>query len=502
MTSLSELALPDWLDAATLSHPNTLALTFADNRWTYSELHHSVNQTASILTQAVAGFQGRIGILSVNRPEFVFAVHAATRMMVPFVPLNWRQTSEEIAWQLQDASVTVLVVDDEHFALAAAASASLPVNIVSIEDLERAPDVSGTENCARTIDLGQEAAVVYTSGTSGRPKGARISYGNLWFSAIGSMLHLGHRRSDIWLAALPLFHVGGLSILFRAAIGALPVVLHERFDPAPMLAALDDGATLVSVVPTMLQRMLDVRGGTSWPPTVRCVLVGGSSTPSRLIDECLRLSIPVAPTYGLTESASQATTLLPDEAASRPTSSGLPLPPTQVRVVTSSGEAMPGEIGSIEVRGPTLFRGYLSEDDERSGITPDGWFQTGDAGYVDPEGYLYIVDRRDDLIISGGENIYPSEIERVLREHPLVADVGVIGWADESWGSRPVAAVVWQGDPAIAIDELIGHSLEHLATYKIPDHILLLDKLPRSPSGKLLRHVLREQIQEMVEYPG
>ena len=502
MTPPSALELPDWLDAAAHSQPNRLALSFADNRWTYSELRQSVRRTASILTQTSAGIPGRIGILSANRPGFVFAVHAATRMMVPFVPLNWRQTSEEIAWQLQDASVTVLVVDEEHSALAAAASAGLPVNIVSIEDLEQAPDVSSAENRALTIDLGREAAVVYTSGTSGRPKGARISYGNLWFSAIASKLHLGHRTDDIWLAAMPLFHVGGLSILFRAVIGARPVVLHERFDPERMLTAVDDGATLVSVVPTMLQRMLEVRGDVPWPPTLRCVLVGGSSTPSRLIEASVRLGIPVTPTYGLTESTSQVTTLLPDEMASRPTSSGLPLPLTQVRVVSSTGDAMPGETGSIEVRGPTVFTGYLGEDDELSGITSDGWFQTGDAGYLDAAGYLYVVERRDDLIVSGGENIYPSEIERVLREHPSVADAGVIGWADEYWGSRPVAGIVWQGDPDIAIDELTGLCQEQLAAYKIPDRILLLDKLPRSPSGKLLRHALREQIKELVEQPG
>ena len=237
---------------------------------------------------------------------------------------------------------------------------------------------------------------------------------------------------------MPLFHVGGLSILFRGVIGATTVVLHERFDPARALIAIDEGATLASVVPVMLQRMLDGRCNTQWPQHLRCILVGGSSAPPRLIEECLRLGIPVAATYGLTEATSQVTTMPPAQAAGRPSSSGLPLPLTEVRITAATGNAISGELGLIEVRGPTLFAGYLKDSNARSSVSSDGWFQTGDAGYFDREGYLYVVDRRDDLIISGGENIYPGEIERVLREHPLVIDAGVIGVADEAW-----AAALW-----------------------------------------------------------
>jgi o-succinylbenzoate---CoA ligase len=293
-----------------------------------------------------------------------------------------------------------------------------------------------------------------------------------------------------------LFHIGGLAILFRGVIGAVPVVLHERFEPGIALSAIDEGATLLSVVPTMLQRLLDARGDMPWPPHLRCVLLGGSAAPRRLVEECVRRGLPVAPTYGLTEATSQVTTLLPAQAPRKWSSSGLPLPLTELRVATPAGAGRSGEVGEIEIRGPEVFAGYLDDDVVGSAHMVDGWFRTGDAGHLDSDGYLYVLDRRDDLIISGGENVYPAEIERVLREHPSVLDAGVIGVADESWGSRPVAAVVWSGEPDQAGPELLRHCQQHLSRYKIPDRFVQLSELPRSPSGKLLRRALREMIGE------
>ena len=496
MAASSGRQIPDWLDVAARSHPDKRALTFAGQRWTFVDLRNSVAATASVLAEARAEGAGRIGILAANRPGVVFAMHAATRLSVPFVPLNWRQTPDEVAWQLRDAGITVLVVDDQRAAVMHTAWARLAVTIVPIDELERLPSPSGSPSRAPGIDLAREAAVIYTSGTSGRPKGARITYGNLWFSAIASALHLGLDPQDVWLAAMPLFHVGGLAILFRSVIGATPVVLHERFEPNSALAAIDDGATLVSVVPAMLQRMLEARSNSPWPPSLRRVLLGGSAAPPRLIEECVRRGIPVAPTYGLTETTSQVATLLPDQTVQRRSSSGLPLPLTEVRVINENGVAPPDDVGEIEVRGPTVFAGSIGDDAVPGHHLAEGWFRTGDAGYLDRAGYLYVVDRRDDLIVSGGENIYPAEIERVLREHPSVLDVGVIGVADATWGSRPLAAVVWRGSRDRARLDLLQHCQQRLPGYKIPDRSLMLAELPRSPSGKLLRRTLRELIAE------
>jgi o-succinylbenzoate---CoA ligase len=481
---------------AARSHSDKLALSFAGRRWTFAELRGSVAVTAAVLSDARAEGTGRIGILSANRRGVVFAVHAATRMAVPFVPLNWRQTARELAWQLRDAGITVLIVDEERATVAKAACDDVPVTVVPIAELERSHPPIENSNESSWIDLEREATVIYTSGTSGRPKGARITYGNLWFSAIASALHLGHHPEDIWLAAMPLFHVGGLAILFRGVIGAIPVILHEQFEPERVLTAIDDGVTLLSVVPTMLQRMLDARGDTPWSPSLRHVLLGGSAAPPRLVEECIRRGIPVAPTYGLTEATSQVTTLLANQTPRKRSSIGLPLPLTELRIVTESGVAPLGETGEIEIRGPTLFVGYVGDETAESREQADGWFRTGDVGSLDSDGYLYVVDRRDDLIVSGGENIYPAEIERVLRDHPSVLDAGVIGVPDESWGSRPLAAVVWRGDPNRARLDLLDHCRQHLPGYKIPDRFLVLSELPRSASGKLLRRDLRAKIAE------
>jgi O-succinylbenzoic acid--CoA ligase len=499
MTAFTGRQIPDWLDVAARSHPDKLALSFAGRRWTFAELRGSVAATAAVLSNVRAESTGRIGILSANRLGVVFAVHAATRISVPFVPLNWRQTASELAWQLRDAGITVLIVDEERATVAKTACDDLPVTVVPIAELERSHPPVENSNESSWIDLERESTVIYTSGTSGRPKGARITYGNLWFSAIASGLHLNHHAEDIWLAAMPLFHVGGLAILFRGVIGAIPVVLHERFEPERALAAIDDGVTLVSVVPAMLQRMLDARGDTPWTTSLRRVLLGGSAAPPRLVEECGRRGIPVAPTYGLTEATSQVTTLLPNQTPHKRSSSGLPLPLTELRIVAETGVAPSGEIGEIEIRGPTIFAGYVGDDTAASRNLADGWFRTGDAGYLDRDGYLYVVDRRDDLIISGGENVYPAELEQVLRDHPSVLDAGVVGVPDESWGSRPVAAVVWRGDPDHARLDLLHHCRQHLPPYKIPDRFQLLDELPRSPSGKLLRGVLRLMISESLE---
>ncbi len=500
MTGSGALALPNWLDVAARNHPGRLALTFGAQRWTFTDLARDTRTAAARLAPLVAERGGRIGILSANCPEFVLAVHAAAHLGIPYVPLNWRQSAMEIAWQLRDASISVLVVDEPREAVAARASAGLDVSLLPIRGLAFGATLPASTSRTEPrvlgvppwITLSHEAAVIYTSGTSGRPKGARITFGNLWFNAVASALHLGHHDDDIWLAAMPLFHIGGLSILYRGIIGASQVKLHDRFDPDAFFPSIDDGATLVSVVPAMLQRLLDARGDTPWPRSLRRVLVGGSASPPELLSACVHRGIPVAPTYGLTEASSQVATLLPEQAADRTASSGRPLPLTEVRIAGASNNVDTDVVGEIELRGPTIFAGYLNQDRDVPTHTRDGWFQTGDIGYLDQGGFLHVVDRRSDLIVSGGENIYPAEVERALCAHPRVLDAGVVAMPIEDWGARPLAAVVWSGDPDRAEIDLRRHCDKTLARYKIPDRFVLVDSLPRSPSGKLLRGQLRE----------
>jgi O-succinylbenzoic acid--CoA ligase len=291
---------------------------------------------------------------------------------------------------------------------------------------------------------------------------------------------------------MPLFHVGGLSILLRAALGALPVVVHERFDPEAASHALDtEEITLVSLVPTMLERLLDVRGKRPAPPRLRCVLLGGGPAPRALVERAAELGFPLAPTYGLTEAASQVATLRPTGAAD-PMRDGLePLPGTELRILAEQGRsAGPGEPGEILVRGPTVMRGYANRPDETRRVLRDGWLHTGDLGHLDTRGRLFVLDRRRDLIVSGGENVYPAEVEAALLEHPDVLEAGVAGVADAAFGRRPAAWLVLRPGRTLATRELERFCRQRLAGYKVPVRYLCVETLPRNAAGKLLRDYL------------
>lgn len=481
-------SVPDFIDTAARLHGDTLALRFGDFRWTYRELRDQVVEAARWL--GMARDQGRVGILSANHPGVVVAAHACARLGTSYVPHGFRLTTDELEWQVREAEVTTLVVDEQRASLALDVASRCVVQIIPLANL-MAPSSPRTSAPAPVIDLQREAAVLFTSGTTGRPKGARITYGNLWFSAAGSALFLGHQPGDVWLATLSLHHIGGLSILYRAVTGGATVDLYERFDEISAISSIQAGSNFVSLVPTMLQRVLNTYDSESpWPPTLRGVLLGGAAAPRALIERGLVAGLPLLPTYGLTETSSQAATLRPAEVLQHPESSGRALPLTELRIVVDGNEGLPGEPGEIEVRGPSVFAGYLGEPDR----DPASWFATGDVGYLDEDGFLHVVDRRNDLIVSGGENIYPAEIERVLLDHPLVRDAAVVGVTDEKWGARPIAGIEWTGPTGTAETELREHCRTALSAFKVPDRITEMATIPRSPAGKLLRREVRHML--------
>ncbi len=253
-------------------------------------------------------------------------------------------------------------------------------------------------------------------------------------------------------------------------------------------------ASMISVVAVMLQRMLaDLdanRDGAGYPARLRCVLLGGGPAPHALLEACMQRGIPVVQTYGLTESGSQAVTLSPADALRKIGSVGRPLAPVQLRILHESRQAAPGEPGEICLKGPTITPGYTDRPEATAQAMRDGWFATGDIGYLDDEGYLYVLDRRADLIISGGENVYPAEIESILQAHPSVKEVGVCGLPDPQWGQVPIAFVIPQPGNSVATDELLAYTAQKLARYKQPRAIYFVEQLPYTSSGKLLRREL------------
>lgn len=490
---MSGQLLPNWLAQRAASAPNTLALQFEDQRWTYAALDSWASTLARQLAAAGAQPGERVALLLRNQPAFVALLHAAPRLGVVLVPLNTRLAAPELAWQIDDVGAQTLVFDEENAALAHEALAALaqPPHALNVTELAALP---ATDIALQpSIDLDAIFTIIYTSGTTGRPKGAMLSYGNYWWSAVGSALNLGTHATDRWLAVLPLFHVGGLSIALRAAIYGIPMLLHASFDAARVHAAIDaDGATIVSVVSTMVQRMLDARGAAPYPPTLRCLLLGGGPAPQPLLEACAARGLPVAQTYGMTETTSQAATLAPADALRKLGSAGQPLLPTELRIVRDGADAPPGAVGEIVVRGPTVLRGYVNRPDATAAALRDGWLFTGDLGYRDEEGFLFVVSRRTDLIISGGENVYPAEIEAALLAHPAVAEAAALGLPDAQWGQVPAAAVVLRAGHTATSADLIAACRARMAGYKTPRRIEIVPALPRNAGGKVIRAELRD----------
>lgn len=494
--------LPDWLTRCAENRPEHLAVQCDEVQWSFAELDRQVTRLARQL--ATAGVQGgdRVALLASNGLPYVACVHALTRLGAVLVPLNLRLTLEELCWQVLDVHASLLVCDENYASLAheiKRAVLQLPLASLAPRPEDGGIVLSGfpeSDVPLRTlIDLNATQAILYTSGTTGQPKGAIITYGMQWWNAVGSALNLGHSPDDRWLVCLPLFHIGGLSILMRSVIYGISVSVHKKFDPGIVNRALfEDKVTLISVVAVMLQRMLaDLdtnRRATGYPSSLRCVLLGGGPAPYPLLEACTERHIPVVQTYGLTEACSQAVTLSLADAMLKPGSAGRPLAPVQLRIMHEDRPASPGEPGEILLKGPTITPGYIDSPEATSQAFQDGWFATGDIGYLDEDGYLYVLDRRTDLIISGGENVYPAEIESVLLSHPYVEEAGVCGQADAQWGQVPIAFIVLKAGSALSEEELLSFTSQNLAGYKQPRNIYFREHLPRNSSGKLLRRKL------------
>jgi O-succinylbenzoic acid--CoA ligase len=369
----------------------------------------------------------------------------------------------------------------------------------------RHPRAAGEAGGAGEPDPDAPAVAVLTSGTTGQPRVALLSHAALAASAAAWSEALPPATG--WLLCLGLAHVAGLGVAWRSIGAGLPLRVVPAFDAAAVLAALRDGPpSHVSLVPTQLARLLDADA--SGDPThrgLRAVLLGGGPVPPALVTRALAAGWPVVPTYGLTEAASGVTALATAEAAARPGSAGRPLPGVALRIADAAADGG----GEIEVSTPAAFSGYLGRPEATAAaFTADGWLRTGDAGSLDADGFLHVLDRRDDLLVSGGENVVPAEVEAAIEEHPAIAEAGVVGRTDPTWGAVPVAAVVPRpGVPAPTKAELRAFCLARLAPYKVPVAFIVVAALPRTASGKLRRAELRATLTaalraDGVEVPG
>jgi len=465
----------------------------------YRELASRVNETERGLEALEVGSGDVVAVLLENGLAFAEIAHAIAQRSAILLPLNARLTPRELAFQLEESAARVLIHGPGPLADLAASSA-LPIEangtLDRVEvDADGAPALgaggaSRIEMPARRpqVDPARTFALVYTSGTTGSPKGTLLSHRNLFWNAIGSAMHLGFRAEDRWLVCMPLYHVGGLSILLRSALYGSSAILHERFDPEAINRVLDeDGVTLVSWVPTMLERVLAARGERRAPRSLRCVLLGGGPAPRELLERARSQGFPIAATYGLTEASSQVATQLPTLAESNGVAGLRPIFGTQLDTIDDDGKSVRGRPGEILVRGPAVMEGYWNRPEETARALRGGWLHTGDIGVIDPSGTLEVLERRCDLIISGGENIYPSEVEAVLLEHPDVIEAAVAGRADADYGRRPIAWLVASPGQQLDLAKVRRFCADRLAGYKIPVAFRIVDELPRNFAGKLVR---------------
>jgi len=500
--------LTDWISYRAANTPARPALVADGRTWTYAELDADVTRMAQMLAGWGITENDRVAMLLNNGAGAALLIHAVLRVGAMLIPLNVRLGAAELAWQIADSNARLLVVDGRTVPLIARARAEQSDLVVVSLDNAGASEagcarLDSHSNPAAPLHLVHDAsevlAIIYTSGTTGQPKGAMLTVGNFWWSAIGSSLNLGNHIDDRWLACLPLFHVGGLSILLRSAIYGITAVVHDGFDAAAVNRSLDeDGITIVSVVLVMLQRMLDAHEDRPYPSSLRCVLLGGGPAPQPVLERCARLGIPVSQTYGLTETTSQVATLTPFDALRKLGTAGRAIYPNELRVIVDDRDAMPEEAGEILVRGPVVMAGYAERMEITARTVVDGWLHTGDVGTLDADGYLRVLDRRSDLIVTGGENVYPAEVETALLAHPGVAEAAVVGVPDMTWGQSVIAFVRLSDTPDDAtpqrVEELRLHCRALLAGYKTPREIRIVSEpLPRTASGKIQRHILRER---------
>ena len=381
------------------------------------------------------------------RREQVVLAHALMKVGAALLPLSPRLTDHERALAIAEVEP---MIDLDDAGLLTQNEADLPL--------------------LGEHDTDAICAYVLSSGSTGTPKPIGLTYGNFLWSAMGGAFNIGVDPADRWLCCVPLSHIAGLSIVVRSAIYGTTAVVHDGFDVDRVAAALrEEPISVVSLVTTMLKRLLDADADLSGP---RAILVGGGPVPASMLAEAIERGATVVQTYGLTETCSQVTTLAPEDALRKLGSAGRPLLSSHVRI----------RDGEILIQGPTVAPGRYDES---------GWLHTGDLGHIDEEGFLYVQDRIDDMIVTGGENVVPSEVEEVLLQHPAVADAAVVGREDPEWQQAVTAVVVLAPDAEVTPDELRHHCAETLAGYKVPKRVELAAALPRTPSGKLRRRALR-----------
>ncbi len=421
-----------------------------------------------------------MGIVAVNSIEQVVALLALWHLGAIAVPLNLRLTVSDRQLQIAAAGIETVLANSGPDGLPNVA----PSRVLSLDAIVRPLIHGATDALPTELDTDRHGAIIFTSGSSGHTKGAILTIGNLYYSALGSNQNLPLCSDSCWLLNLPLAHVGGLGIVWRCMLAGASIYVSQHYDEHEANALIDDGSiTHLSLVPAMMHRLIRSRGDRRFPKSLTAILLGGAPLPPRLRDACIRRQAPIVCSYGLTEAASQVTSTSINADGAELLSSGKLLPYRELQIRSDDGKVLPTDsVGSIWVRGAVRFMGYIDKKESR--FDSDGWFDTGDLGSLSAAGSLSVVGRKDQMFISGGENIYPQEIEQVALSFPGVAGCACVSQPDDEWGYRPILYVVAEVASSLDLDKLAEHLHERLAKFKVPKKTMLVDRLPTAALGK------------------
>jgi fatty-acyl-CoA synthase len=497
--------------AAVLAHhatrsPDQAITVFEGERLTYAEMEARSAALAGGLQARGVERGDVVALLSHNCPELLEATFAANRLGAIAMPVNWRLAAPEVRYLLEHSQARAIVCDDAMAGLADEALAGGDLALVRVTTVPDGPDgwmpladLRGEGSPPALAPAGPDDLhrLMYTSGTTGRPKGVMITHGNLAWKNLAHLVEFGFTRDDLGLACGPLYHVGALDLTTTTLIAAgATTIIHRSFDAAAVVDELERSrVTTVWLAPAMVNAIMALPDVESHDlSSVRVIINGGEKMPIPLIER-IQATFPsawFADAYGMTETVSGDTFLDRASIIGKLGSVGRPCLHLQLDLWDDQRRPVgPGEPGEIVMRGPKVFKGYWRDPEATAEAFAGGWFHSGDIGVRDEDGYLWIVDRLKDMIVSGGENIASSEVERVLYEHEDVLEVAVVGRPDERWGEVPVAHVVLRPGATATRDDLLEHCAANLAKFKVPKDVTFLEALPRNPSGKVLKRDLR-----------
>ena len=489
------------------SDPDRIALIFEGEKLSYSDFGLRVMHQATLLKELGVCVGDRVGFIGFNQPVFLETLYAANAIGAIFVPLNFRLTASELTYIVNNAGVHTLICDHEMQKVMDPVKSDLCCHhyFGATDTLKDWRSLQDERKAATPLDKivsmqqHDTSIIMYTSGTTGLPKGAMLTHGNLMWNNFNSLLAFSSSREDVSLMAAPLFHIGGLNVLTLLCFtqGAT-LVLFRNFDAGKILKAFDEHkVTVMFGAPAMFLFMSqhDDFDKTDFE-RVTTFVCGGAAPSESLLKLYLGRGVPFCQGYGLTETAPFASFLTAEWSMKKFGSAGQAPMYSDLKIVGVNNEPLvANERGEICVKGPNIMKGYWNNPDaSEEAIDSEGWFHTGDIGYLDDGEFLFICDRLKDMVISGGENVYPAEVESVLAGHEAIAEIAVLGTADEKWGEAVTAVAALHEGCELTIKELRSFAQSKLAKYKLPLHLHIIDVLPRNPAGKVLKFVIREQL--------